>query len=158
MNLKESLSRRPPIFDTNPIIPMSLLTARSLLWVATLLTFLFPYDSWGQTLAPHAAQAPKNIVILLADDLGWGDVGFHGGIASTPNLDQLAKESVELTRFSPTLLAVPPAPLCLPADSLNALELSAPSALVNKACPPTKFCYRHHSKPCLLYTSPSPRD
>ena len=35
----------------------------------------------------------------MADDLGWGDVGFHGGIASTPNLDQLAKESVELTRF-----------------------------------------------------------
>ena len=102
MNTKESLSRRTPIFNTNTITPTSLLTARLLLWVATLLTFLFlffPNYAWGQPLAPHAVQAPKNIVILLADDMGWGDVGFHGGLASTPNLDQLAKESVELTRF-----------------------------------------------------------
>ena len=97
MNINEALSRRTPI--TNTIIPTSLLTARSLLWVATLLTFLFPFNSWAQTPASSTAQAPKNIVILMADDLGWGDVGFHGGIASTPNLDQLAKESVELTRF-----------------------------------------------------------
>ena len=97
MNINEALSRRTPI--TNTIIPTSLLTARSLLWVATLLTFLFPFNSWAQTPASSTAQAPKNIVILMADDLGWGDVGFHGGLANTPNLDQLAKESVELTRF-----------------------------------------------------------
>ena len=48
----------------------------------------------------HAAKTnAPNVVILLADDLGWGDVGFHGGIASTPHLDRLAKESLELTRF-----------------------------------------------------------
>ncbi|MCL4108988.1 UNVERIFIED_CONTAM: hypothetical protein GTU68_052626 [Idotea baltica] len=41
----------------------------------------------------------KNIVILLADDLGWGDVGFHGGVAETPNIDALAKEGLELERF-----------------------------------------------------------
>ena len=41
----------------------------------------------------------KNIVILLADDLGWGDVGFHGGVAETPNIDELAKEGIELERF-----------------------------------------------------------
>ena len=44
-------------------------------------------------------KARKNVIVLLADDLGWGDVGFHGGNASTPNLDQLAKEGVELNRF-----------------------------------------------------------
>lgn len=43
--------------------------------------------------------ASPNVVILLADDLGWGDVGFHDGIADTPHLDRLAKESLELTRF-----------------------------------------------------------
>lgn len=38
-----------------------------------------------------------NIVFIMADDLGWGDVGFHGGAASTPNLDHLAEHGIELT-------------------------------------------------------------
>ena len=47
--------------------------------------------------SPPTSQ--KNVIILLADDLGWGDVGFHDGTVSTPNIDRLATESVELTRF-----------------------------------------------------------
>src|SRR5262245_844540 len=37
----------------------------------------------------EAADRP-NIVYLLADDLGWNDVGFHRGSVRTPNLDRLA--------------------------------------------------------------------
>jgi arylsulfatase A-like enzyme len=37
-----------------------------------------------------AAAAASNIVYLLADDLGWKDVGFHGGTVATPHLDRLA--------------------------------------------------------------------
>lgn len=37
-----------------------------------------------------------NVVIILADDLGWGDVGFHASKNKTPNLDRLAKQGVEL--------------------------------------------------------------
>jgi arylsulfatase A-like enzyme len=47
-----------------------------------------------------AAQAPKpNIVFLLADDLGWSDVSYHGGEIKTPNLDQLAARGAKLEQF-----------------------------------------------------------
>ena len=30
-----------------------------------------------------------NILYILADDLGWGDVGYHGSEIRTPNLDRM---------------------------------------------------------------------
>lgn len=40
-----------------------------------------------------------NIIIVLADDLGWGDVGYHGSHILTPNLDMLAETAIRLNRF-----------------------------------------------------------
>lgn len=45
----------------------------------------------------HAAAAKPNFIFIIADDLGWADVAFHGGSAPTPHLDKLAAEGVELT-------------------------------------------------------------
>lgn len=42
--------------------------------------------------------ATPNFVFIMADDLGWADVAFHGGNAPTPHLDKLAAESLELTQ------------------------------------------------------------
>lgn len=42
-------------------------------------------------------QTPKpNILLIVADDLGWADVGWHGGFGKTPHMDKLVKEGVEL--------------------------------------------------------------
>ncbi|MEW5980039.1 MAG: arylsulfatase [Acidobacteriota bacterium] len=49
------------------------------------------------TLAAAKHRLP-NIVILVADDLGWNDVGYHGPELHTPNLDRLAKTGVRLER------------------------------------------------------------
>jgi arylsulfatase A-like enzyme len=46
----------------------------------------------------HAAERP-NIVLFLADDLGWADVGWHGGEIMTPQLDKLAMEGARLEQF-----------------------------------------------------------
>ena len=60
------------------------------------------------TACLFAAEKP-NIVYILADDLGWADVGFHDPErAETPNLDRLAAEGIELDRFYA-------APMCSPA-------------------------------------------
>ena len=49
-----------------------------------------------------AAPGKPNIVVLVADDLGWADVGFRGSPIETPTLDRLASEGVELSRFYTT--------------------------------------------------------
>src|SRR5580700_1123801 len=40
--------------------------------------------------------APPNILFIVADDLGWNDVGWHGAPIRTPNLNRLVREGVEL--------------------------------------------------------------
>ncbi len=45
------------------------------------------------------ASAAPNIVLIVADDLGWGDVGYHGDRVRTPHIDALARAGVELDRF-----------------------------------------------------------
>ena len=59
----------------------------------------------GLALAPLCpAQGPADrpaphMILMVADDLGWEDVGFHGSAIKTPHLDQLAKDGVRLDRF-----------------------------------------------------------
>src|SRR5512137_3164776 len=44
--------------------------------------------------------APKpNILLILADDLGWSDLGCYGGEIQTPNLDALARNGLRFTQF-----------------------------------------------------------
>ena len=46
------------------------------------------------------ARIPPHIVFVVADDLGWNDVGFHGSTqVRTPNIDKLAKDGVQLDRY-----------------------------------------------------------
>lgn len=50
--------------------------------------------------AVSAADAVRpNVVYLLADDLGWGDLGANGGSIPTPHLDRLAAQGVRLENF-----------------------------------------------------------
>ncbi|MCA9270820.1 MAG: sulfatase-like hydrolase/transferase, partial [Planctomycetales bacterium] len=48
-----------------------------------------------------------NIVVILADDMGFSDIGCYGGEARTPNLDQLAEHGVRFTQFYNTARCCP---------------------------------------------------
>lgn len=53
-------------------------------------------------LAPALSQAsdPPNVVIFLADDLGYADLSCYGdGRVKTPNLDQMTREGMRVTHF-----------------------------------------------------------
>ena len=52
--------------------------------------------------ALHAVEVKSskpNVVYIMADDLGWGDISAHGGGVKTPNIDRLFKRGVEMTQF-----------------------------------------------------------
>lgn len=57
-----------------------------------------------------AESAPPNFVFIMADDLGWADVAFHGGRFPTPHLDRLAAQNLELRQHYV-------APVCSPTRS-----------------------------------------
>uniref|UniRef100_A0A0B7A305 Sulfatase N-terminal domain-containing protein n=2 Tax=Arion vulgaris TaxID=1028688 RepID=A0A0B7A305_9EUPU len=44
-------------------------------------------------------KQPPNVLFILADDLGWDDIGFHGSEIQTPNIDRLAYEGVILDNY-----------------------------------------------------------
>ena len=47
-----------------------------------------------------ADQHPRpNILLIVADDLGWSDIGAYGSEVATPNLDALAFEGIRFTQF-----------------------------------------------------------
>lgn len=47
----------------------------------------------------HAADNRPNILLIMADDLGYSDLGCYGGEIETPNLDRLAAEGMRFTQF-----------------------------------------------------------
>ena len=56
-------------------------------------------NATAQKGSERRAEEKPNILYILADDLGWNDVGFHNDQVKTPHIDSLAKESVLLNRF-----------------------------------------------------------
>jgi len=69
---------------------------------------LFAGENYFTTSSSDGQEKP-NIIMLMADDLGWGDVGFNGNdVVMTPYLDAMSEAGVKFTQFYAA------APLCSP--------------------------------------------
>ena len=53
----------------------------------------------GLAACAATGQERPNILLIMADDLGWGDVGYNGAEIRTPTLDRLAAEGIRLDRY-----------------------------------------------------------
>src|ERR1044071_9531349 len=64
------------------------------------LSFILVSFALALSLCAHAAAKPPNIVIIYADDLGYGDLGCYGHpTIRTPNIDRMAAEGMKFTSF-----------------------------------------------------------
>ena len=77
--------------------------------VRTCLALLSISLSWGCAETPAIPDTPPrpNIVLIMADDMGYSDLGSYGGEIDTPNLDRLASNGVRFTQFYNTSRCCP---------------------------------------------------
>jgi arylsulfatase len=64
-----------------------------------LVVLILTLSSASRTLAAQTNAPRPNIVLILADDVGYSDIGCYGSEISTPNLDQLASRGLRMTEF-----------------------------------------------------------
>lgn len=92
------------------------------------LLLIFTTSLFAQTKQP-------NVIVILADDMGWNDVGYHGSEVKTPTLDRLIREGVELNNYyvhpacSPTRSALMTGKSALRLGILNPISKNAEKGL-----------------------------
>ncbi len=68
---------------------------------------LLPVFSWFVNPVFGQTRQRPNIVLIMADDIGYSDIGCYGGVIRTPHLDQLAAGGVRFTQFYNTARCCP---------------------------------------------------
>lgn len=69
--------------------------------IQVLVTALLLIAAWAGSAAETNRSRP-NIVVILADDLGYSDLGCYGSEIATPNLDRMAAQGLQMTQFYTT--------------------------------------------------------
>jgi arylsulfatase A-like enzyme len=114
----------------------------------------------GPSPAAEPARGP-NVVLVVADDLGWGDVGFNGRTEwATPNLDRLAARGTAFRRwYTAAVVCAPSRGAFLTGkytihsgvtrndDDLPAAEVTVAEALKARGYATALFGKWHHGKP-----------
>src|SRR5262245_34296554 len=83
--------------------------------------------------ADEVASRP-NIVVILADDLGFSDLGCYGGEIQTPNLDRLAAGGVRFSQFYNCALCGPSRSALMTGLHPHQIGISGWTGLLNNRC------------------------
>lgn len=68
-------------------------------------------------LAGNNAELPPNIIVVLTDDMGYGDIGIYGGkFIPTPNIDRMAEEGSRFNQYYSASPISSPSRCGLPTD------------------------------------------
>ncbi len=111
---------------------------------------------------PVSVAAAPNVVVILADDLGFSDLGCQGGEIDTPNLDRLAANGLRYTQGSNTARCWPTRAAVLTGYYAQAIRRDALPGEAGGGC-----CRRYSNRPAIARTtrengtwmaSHSPRD
>jgi arylsulfatase A-like enzyme len=97
-------------------------------WITSISTAFFLW------LATIAQAAPPNIVIILADDLGFSDIGCYGGEIQTPNLDRLAASGLRFSQFYNCALCGPSRAALMTGQYPHRVGITAWTGLLNDRC------------------------
>ncbi len=86
---------------------LSLLSAPLKIFGAAFVTLIILLSITTNCQADSIKSAQPNIVIIMADDMGYSDLGCYGGEIETPNIDNLASNGVRFTQFYNTARCCP---------------------------------------------------
>lgn len=104
-------------------------------WLANLRTLVFalglllPFSS-----TPAAGVERPNIVLIMADDLGFSDLGCYGGEIQTPNLDRLAGAGMRFSQFYNCALCGPSRAALMTGLHPHQVGISNWTGLLNNRC------------------------
>ena len=80
---------------------------------------------WRPALPLQAPEAAPNILLIVLDDVGFGQLGTYGGPIQTPNLDRLAAQGLRYSNFHTTALCSPTRGALLTGRNHHAIGLAA---------------------------------
>ena len=153
--------------------------------ISSLAIFLvFPSIICSAMQAEGNASQKPNILVILADDLGFSDIGCYGSDIATPQLDRLAANGLRFTQCYNTARCWPTRSALITGYYPQQIHMDPPNGRLpqwTRTLPqwlkPLGYRSYHsgkwhvpgapmvvadggfdHSYVCLLYTSPSPRD
>lgn len=90
----------PPVFLTPSPMPLRRLLSRSACWSVVLCLVWSASALMAMGRRPSSAPARPNVIVIYADDLGYGDLGCYGSpTIRTPALDRMAAEGMRFTDF-----------------------------------------------------------
>ncbi len=80
---------------------------------------------WAPTLPLEAPPGAPNVLVILLDDVGFGQIGCYGGPVETPNIDRLGQQGLRYNNFHTTALCSPSRAALLTGRNHHSVGLAA---------------------------------